>query len=98
MTKASRDFQAEFAQQKPLTKKEIYRLQPGTWIELRWLDGPNTVALLEERVTPGRGDRTLLTLDVENGMLVSGRSHATHDQIVDTHGQINVVAPTPSRV
>ncbi len=97
MQNTARDFAAEFAVQKPLPKKEIYKLKPGTWIELRWKDAPNTVHLLTERVIPGKGD-----LSVEVQSVIKGRLHhrsmsITHDQIVATHGSLMIEAPKPNR-
>ena len=92
-----RNFAAEFDAQRPLAKKEIYKLPAGTWVELRWRDAPNTVQLLACRVKPGQGDCRVYTSEVVNGSPVLDRVHTQHDQIVATHGRINVIAPPPSR-
>jgi hypothetical protein len=44
--------------QTPMTKKEFLKLQPGTWLEIRWLDGPNSVVLLLEKPKRNAGDIT----------------------------------------
>lgn len=93
---ARRDFAAEYDEQLPMAKKDIYKLPEGTWIELRWRDSPNDVLLLERRVEPMAGDCYVDTLCVVDGRLVKHRG-VMHDQIVATHGRINVIAPPPSR-
>lgn len=99
MQNTARDFAAEFAAQKPLLKKEIYKLKPGTWIELRWKDAPNSIALLTERVAPGKGDISISYLEVADGRVTWRPNHwrGVHDQIVATHGCVELVAPTPNR-
>lgn len=103
MTKAKvtspvRDYKAEFDKQRPLSKKVIYKLKPGTWVELRWVDSPNSVCLLVHKVEQSKGDCTLYTQEVVNGHLMPCNTHAVHDQIVAVHGQLEVVAPKPNRV
>lgn len=93
----SRDFTQEYQEQKALSKKELYKLKPGTWVEVRWLDSPNTVHLLTERVIPDKGD-----LSVEVQSVIKGRLHhrsmsVTHDQIVAMHGMLTVEPPKPNR-
>ena len=99
MQNTARDFAAEFAVQKPLPKKEIYKLKPGTWIELRWKDAPNSIGLLAEKVEAGKGDISISYLEVADGQVTWRRNHwrGVHDQIVATHGCVELVAPTPNR-
>jgi len=93
------DFAAEFAAQKPLPKKEIYKLKPGTWIELRWKDAPNNIVLLAERVVPGKGDISIRYFDVADGKVTWKQNHwrGVHDQIVAIHGCVELIAPIPNR-
>ena len=92
-----RNFAAEYDEQLPMAKKDIYKLPEGTWIELRWRDAPNTVQLLDCRVEPGKGDCSVYTSEVVKGHLVHTQSAVVHSQIVAIHGRINVIPPTPGR-
>ena len=42
-----------------MTKKDVYKLKPGTWLKVTYLDSEPDVALLVEKVVRGRGDVSL---------------------------------------
>jgi hypothetical protein len=45
--------------QKPIHKLQALKLLPGTWIELKWVDSPNSVALLTQKLERETGDVNL---------------------------------------
>lgn len=86
-------FEDAYCAQKPLPKKEVMKLKPGTWIEVRWLDSPNTLHLLIVKPFYQPGDVTLVVLDVcAGGVLKAFGRKVDHDQVVAVHG--SVVPPT----
>ena len=78
-----------FNAQRSLTKKEVMKLKPGTWLEVKWLDDWNTVVLLLERPESGPGDVSLRCYDPSsNGYRV--HSHVVHSQVVRVIGTVEV--------
>ncbi len=75
---------------KHLTKKEVLKLRPGTWIELWWRDNINTMALLLERPDDHRGDVSLRCLHFNSDGEVVRHGSPTHSQVVRTHGGLLV--------
>lgn len=47
---------AAYDEQKPLRKSEVMKLKPGTWIEVKWKDAPNSAALLLSKPEHETGD------------------------------------------
>lgn len=40
---------------KPLTTEQAEKLKPGTWLQISWNDGPDTLALLlEQQISLGK--------------------------------------------
>ncbi len=79
------DYAVEFKSQKSLTKKEVMKIKPGTWVELKWYDSENTVVLLLERPETCLGDVGLYYYDP----YIEGVSrHAVHSQIVKVVGNL----------
>jgi hypothetical protein len=79
-----RDFKAEFEAQRALTKKEIYKLKPGSWLIVKWLDAPNSLHMLLAKPSPEKGD---VSLSVWNPVVPPG-SHRTLNQTRITHNQV----------
>lgn len=70
---------------KPLTKREVARLTPGTLIQLKWMDGPDTVGLLLEKIDKSkRGEVSLHVFDGKGS-----NHHPVHNQIVAVLGHID---------
>jgi hypothetical protein len=70
---------------KPLNKREVARLTPGTFIRLKWMDGPDTAALLLEKMD--RNERGEVSLHVFDGEEVS--HHPVHNQVVAVLGHVD---------
>lgn len=68
---------------KPLPKATVMKLKPGTWVRLKWMDGPDTVELLIEKPRSGAGDVSLRTWQPHTSEC---SSHAGHSQVVETLG------------
>ena len=79
-----RDLKAEFEAQRALTKKEIYKLKPGSWLIVKWLDAPNSLHMLLAKPIPEKGD---VSLSVWNPVVPPG-SHRTLNQTRITHNQV----------
>ena len=79
-----RDLKAEFEAQRALTKKEIYKLKPGSWLIVKWLDAPNSLHMLLAKPVPEQGD---VSLSVWNPVVPQG-SHRTLNQTRITHNQV----------
>ena len=80
----TRDFKAEFKAQRALTKKEVYKLKPGSWLIVKWLDAPNSLHMLLAKPIPETGD---VSLFVWNPLVPQG-SHRTYNQTTITHDQV----------
>lgn len=79
-----------FATRKTLAKKECLKLEPGTWIQLKWKDSPDTVVLLTRKLVNEPGD---ITLEYWDPLDCYG-SYAVHSQIVRVFPpSFNVVPP-----
>ncbi len=78
------------AEPKHLPKKEVLKLKAGTWIELWWLDGTNTVALLMERPDNHAGDVSLRCMHFHPDGSVYEGGHGTpiHSQVVRSLGHV----------
>lgn len=76
-----------FESQRPLPKKVVMRLKPGTWIEVKWLDTVNTVMLLLEKPEDRAGDVSLRCYDPHTQDV---HSHAVHSQVVRVRGAVVV--------
>ena len=70
---------------KSLTKREVARLTPGTFIQLKWVDSPDTAALLLEKMD--RAERGEVSLYVFDGEKVT--RHPVHNQVVAVLGHID---------
>ena len=82
-------FPVLFRTQKPVPKSEVLKLQPGTWVELKWADAPNSVALLLEKPQRGRGDVSLTLFDPSSKYAPTG-CRAVHAQVVRVLGALVV--------
>lgn len=70
---------------KSLTKREVARLTPGTFIQLKWMDTPDTAALLLEKMD--RAEHGEVSLHVFDGKEVS--HHPVYNQVVAVLGHID---------
>lgn len=68
-----------------MTKAEIYKLTPGTFLEVRWNDASNSVVLLLEKPERQRGDVSLKCLHQTTGLV---DTHIVHGQVVAVCGQM----------
>lgn len=68
---------------KPLPKAAVMKLKPGTWVRLKWMDGPDTVELLIQKPRSGRGDVSISTFQPHTGEC---SSHAVHGQVIENLG------------
>lgn len=95
-------FEDAYCAQKPLPKKEVMKLKPGTWIELRDPTGPNRLVLLLARPKPEPGALPLSVLDIKDNRLGFQLSHpfsSLHyysDQVVAVHGTLPSLLPVSS--
>lgn len=69
-----------FHAQRPLTKNEVSKIRPGTWIEVKYLDVPNIAVLVLERMERGPGEQSLLVYDPSD---LSDFGHV-HSRVVNT--------------
>lgn len=82
------DYAAQFEAQRHLAKKEVYKLQPGSWLIVKWKDAPNSIHMLLSKPERCNGD---VSLDVWNPVVPYGRRSAynstsvCHDQVVGVH-------------
>lgn len=80
------DYKEQFKLQKPLPKKQVQKLKPGTLIEVKWVDGPNEVAILLERMErEGKGSVSLRLYFVERRVT---NTRADSDQVVKVIGEL----------
>lgn len=82
----ARDFAAEFAAQKCITKKDALKLRPGSIIEVKFKDAANARAIVTQRPEGSRG------LDVSVRVLYEDCAFTRavyHSEIVRVH-PINV--------
>jgi hypothetical protein len=90
------DYFESYKLQKALTKREVLKLKPGTWVELKWRDSPNSIALLLERVTNSKGDVSIPMLHTAQAELFKPAhitymdSNSTNEQIVSVHGSVDI--------
>ena len=68
-----------------MKKKDLYKLTPGTILEILWLDAPPEAALLLEKPEKRKGDVSLLLFYPDRGVV---DSHATHVQV---HGVLGTI-------
>lgn len=78
----------------PLPKKVVLTLKPGTWLELKWDDSPNTRGLLLGNLTElspkeRKGDVSLLVYYPHSG---DTNSNAVHTQVVGILGMLSIPA------
>jgi hypothetical protein len=79
-----------------LSKKEVGKIKPGTWIEVKWADAPNQAVLLVERMNPKEtGEVSLRYFDPDS---CSIRLQATNRQVVRVLGPLQVPAVAGSAV
>jgi hypothetical protein len=79
------NYQQKFKEQKSLTKSKVLALLPGTLLELKWLDGPNTFGFLLEKPKNNAGDVSLFIWYPEiTGKAKTGsfNQYAGHNQVV----------------
>jgi hypothetical protein len=84
---STNEFAQAYASQKPMTKAEVLKLKPGTWIELKWMDGPNAPALLLEKPENERGDVSLHCYYPERGR---HDNHPVHTQVIRVNSPLVV--------
>ena len=87
------DHATAFANQKPVAKAQVMALKPGTLVEVKWQDSPNTFGILLEKPTKERGDVSLRIWWPENRAtdnLSDVNSHAIHSQVVAVHGRVQI--------
>ena len=61
-----------------MKKKDLYKLTPGTILEILWLDAPPEAALLLEKPEKRKGDISLWLFYPDRAAV---DSHATHEQV-----------------
>lgn len=80
-----------FHAQRPLTKKEVAKIRPGTWIEVKYLDVANTAVLVLDRMERGPGEQSLRVYDPSS---LDGfghvHSHVVNTQVVRVLGEVEV--------
>lgn len=87
------DYMAAFQKQNPLTKAAVLAIKPGSLIEIKWHDSPNTVGILLEKPTRESGDVSLHVWypdDPATGSMSNVNTHAVHSQVVALHGKLEV--------
>ena len=72
-----------------MKKKDLYKLTPGTILEILWLDAPPEAALLLEKPEKRKGDVSLLLFYPDRAVV---DSHATHEQV---HGVLGAMEFPP---
>lgn len=90
---------AAYYSQKPVTKAEVAKLLPGTLVQLRWKDAPNSLGILLQKMDPGPGEISLHILHLErfgSGLPTSANSLATHEQVVSVVGHLYSELSEPS--
>lgn len=72
-----------------MTRDEVLALKSGIWLELKWNDSPNSVALLVEDVAANEslGDISLYVYDPYFGEVTS---RPIHTQIVRVVGTLEI--------
>lgn len=75
-------YETEYTKQRPIPKKQVLKLRPGAWIEVKWKDAPNQLLLLAERPFYEPGDMRLEAIEP------LGRVTITHDQVVAVRGNL----------
>lgn len=91
-TPAPRDYRAEFDAQPSLTKKEAMKLVPGTWVEVKWFDGPNNMWLLLTKPDLRSAGSSSVYVWRPDARRYWTSTSIEYDQIVRTHGMIEVPA------
>lgn len=74
-----------------MTKKEAYKLKPGTVVEVKWIDEPNSRVMVLEKPGHETGDLRISCFP-EEAMWGKERYFVTyiyHDQIVRVVGTIS---------
>lgn len=84
----SKNWHQRYVTRKPLTKREVARLTPGTFIQLKWMDTPDTAAFLLEKMD--RAERGEVSLYVFDGEEVT--RHPVYNQVVAVLGHIESMA------
>lgn len=74
---------------KVLPKKEVAQIKAGTWIEVWWLDSPNTALLLLEKMSDAAGEVSLHCFDPT---LMLSHHQATNRQVVAILGNLTTPA------
>jgi hypothetical protein len=90
-SKSNPNYRALYSKQKHLAKKETLKLQPGTFLEVKWDESPNSVVLLLERPYPLLGELSLKVL-----IPYEGTRRLAHVQVVRVLGTLEW--PQPSTV
>lgn len=81
---------------KSLPKKEVMKLQPMTWLQVKWMDGPDTLVLLLEKPRYQAGDVELTTIDPDVGEV---NSRVDNTQVMAVHSYVVVPAlPKPALI
>lgn len=80
-------FSNNFFKQKAVKKRDLEKCPAGTWLEVKFLDMPNTVALLLFKNGRGDKDLTLHFPEADKGYWM-----ATTDQVVRIIGPVVVPA------
>ena len=70
-----------------MTKKDVYKLKPGTWLKVTYSDSKPDVALLVEKVVRGRGDVSIKLFFPKEGFV---NCHSVHTQIAAYLGMIQI--------
>ncbi len=68
-----------------MNKKDIYKLTPGSWLEILWLDASPEVGMLIEKPEHCKGDVSL-HMFYPHRKLNHVDSHAVHSQISNVLG------------
>ena len=82
----TRDFKAEFKAQRALTKKEVYKLKPGSWLIVKWLDAPNSLHMLLAKPIPETGDVSLFVWNPSFHRGLTGRTTRRQSHMIKWSG------------
>lgn len=67
-----------------MKKSEVYKLLPGTFLEVWWNDASNSVVMLLETPERGAGELSIKCLHQDGHV----DSHVAHTQIVKVRGHV----------
>lgn len=74
-----------------MNKATVLKLKPGTWLQISWVDAPNSVGLLLAKPERERGDVSLRVFDPA-GERYETVLYIVHEQVVANLGMVLVPA------